>query len=308
MRNLLVIGSLNMDMMIHADKLPLLGETVMGKLHAYIPGGKGANQAYAASRLGAGVAMLGMVGRDGYGDALIKSLESCGTDTSLLRRSHAPTGLAVICVDKLANNTIVVISGANMHTDVNYIRNNSDAIMNSKVIMLQMEIPYDAVYEAIKIAHENGQKIVLNPAPAPKDIPQEVLRMVDYLTPNETELETLTGIPVCDEASAVKAGRMLISRGVKHVVATLGSQGALFISDGIEKLFPARKVKAVDTTAAGDTFNAAFAMEIANNKSIDEAIRFANTAAAISVTRNGAQTSIPTRDEVLMLMREDLLS
>lgn len=307
MRNLLVVGSLNMDMIIRTDKIPSVGETLMGELHAYVPGGKGANQACAGGRLGSGVAMLGTVGQDSFGEALIESLNSAGVDTSLMKYSYTATGLAVICVDKLANNSIVVIPGANKHTDVQYVRQNCDAIADSKVILLQMEIPHEAVYEAIRIAHKNKRTVVLNPAPAPENITDDILSMIDYLTPNETELESLTGISVTDEVSATKAGRALISRGVKHVIATLGSRGALFISDGIQELFPAHAVEAVDTTAAGDSFNAAFAIELANDRDFRESLIFASAAAAISVTRNGAQTSIPTRDEVKNFIREGIL-
>ncbi len=297
MRDILIIGSLNMDTVVRAQHIPVTGETVLGRFDANIPGGKGANQSCAAGRLGSSAAMLGLVGRDAFGDALIASLQASGVDTSLIGRSDAPTGQALICVNDQGNNAIIVLSNANGACDASVIRANENEIANSRFLMLQMEIPEEAVMEAIRLGKKHGCTVMLNPAPARRALPEEILPLIDYLTPNETELSVLTGLPANDPQEAAAAAKKLISAGVKTVIATLGSQGALYVTADAFRLFPAVKVQPVDTTAAGDTFNAAFAVRLAEGASIEEAVRFANAAAGISVTRRGAQPSIPTREE-----------
>ncbi len=299
----MVIGSLNMDMVLHTE-IPRVGETLLGRLNAYVPGGKGANQAYAGARLGASTAMLGKVGQDAFGDTLVEALRTAGVDTTLIARAEQQTGLAVICVNAAGDNSIVVLPGANEASDTAFIQANEAAIADSRVVLLQMEIPYPAVYEAIRIAKAHDRLVILNPAPAPDSLPDEVLRQMDYLTPNETELARLSGLPVTDRQSAAAAAQVLLARGVRGVLATLGSSGALLCTSASQRFFPAYRVEAVDTTAAGDTFSAAFATELARHGDADCAIRFATAAAAISVTRSGAQTSIPDRVEVEQWMKE----
>lgn len=297
MRDILVIGSLNMDMVIKTPHIPAPGETITGTFSAYLPGGKGANQACAAGKLGGSAAMLGMVGRDAFGESLLNSLRTAGVDTSLIGRCDEHTGQAIIYVGSTGNNSIVVLPGANQACDAAFVAAHEEEIAASRCVMLQMEIPFEAVCAALELAAKHGCKVVLNPAPAAGPLPASILKTVDFLTPNETELSLLTGLPVENDEQAVSAARSLIAEGVRCVLATLGSKGALLVTAQESRLFPACRVQPVDTTAAGDTFNAAFAVRMAEGASMEEAITFANAAAAISVTRPGAQPSIPSRAE-----------
>lgn len=306
MRDLLVIGSLNMDMVVRTPHIPRPGETLMGHFSGYVPGGKGANQAYAAGRLGGCIAMLGKVGQDEFGDALLNSLRGAGVDTSLIFKCAERTGQALICVGEDGGNSIVVLPGANACCDAEFICAHAADIADSRAIMLQMEIPHGAVYEAIRQAKKAGRMVFLNPAPAPDDIPDEIFPLIDYITPNETELEALTGVPAPDLEGAKKAAQALLKRGVAHVLATLGSKGALHVDSSGAVLYPGRRVSPVDTTAAGDTFNAAFAVRLMEGAPLAQAAAFANAAAAISVTRAGAQPSIPSREETDNLFKEDV--
>ena len=299
MAKILVAGSLNMDLRFSMKRMPLEGETVLADGLLYNPGGKGANQAAAAAKLGGDVAMLGAVGRDGFGDALAKSLADCGCDVSALRRVTAPTGTACIYVDEQGRNSIVVIAGANAYCDMEYLKECENALEQCDILMLQLEIPYDAVWYLAKKAHALGKTVILNPAPAPDEIPESVLKCVDWLTPNETELSRLTGMP-CEEPSEIgEAAAKLQTMGVKNVLVTVGSRGAYLCTAEGAELIPTEKVKAVDTTAAGDCFNGAFAVGLSEGLAPDEAVRFANKAASLSVTREGAQASLPGREEIV---------
>ena len=298
MAKILVAGSLNMDLCFSMKRMPLEGETVLGDGLLYNPGGKGANQAAAAAKLGGDVAMLGCVGEDGFGDTLEKSLAACGCDVSGLRRVTAPTGTASIYVDEKGRNSIVVIAGANAACDTEYLKACEAQLEACSILMLQLEIPYDAVWYLAKRAHALGKTVILNPAPAPDSIPKDVLKCVDWLTPNETELARLSGMP-CEEPTQVEeAAEVLRNRGVKNVLVTVGSHGAYLCTDSVCELIPAQHVKAVDTTAAGDCFNGAFAVALSEDRTPLEAVAFANRAAAVSVTRAGAQSSLPLREEV----------
>lgn len=300
MQNILVIGSLNTDMVIHTKEVPRVGQTVMGKLQGYVPGGKGANQAYAAAKLGTGVSMLGKVGDDDLGKQLIDNLSTVGVDVSGIScQKDETSGLAVIYVNENGNNSIVVLPAANSTCDVSFIKENEELISKSKIILIQLEIPLDAAYLAIELAHKHSCTVILNPAPAPDTIPDNVLGMVDYLTPNESELEKLSGISVTNKETARKASDILIKKGAKNVIATLGREGAIWVNDQGLKAFEVEDIEVVDTTAAGDTFNAAIAVGLSENMSIDEAIVFANKAARICVSRSGAQSSIPSRAEII---------
>lgn len=298
-KKILVIGSLNMDMVIPVKDLPQKGETILGGTPAYIPGGKGANQACAAGKLGGTVTMLGKVGRDEMGRTLKENLSAAGVDvTHVEETDKAPTGMAVIYVSETGSNSIVVVPGANSLCDVEYIQANEGLIAAHDIIVLQLEIPYDAVFRAIELAKKHNRLVVLNPAPAPDSLPKGVITNLDYITPNETELARIAGLPVGGVEEAIAAGKKLVGEGVGTVLATLGEQGALLVTKDRAEVIPTLKVDAVDTTAAGDTFNGAFVTALAEGRSEAESIAFGNKAAAISVTRKGAQTSIPTREEV----------
>ncbi|HSP48056.1 MAG TPA: ribokinase [Clostridiaceae bacterium] len=298
-KKILVVGSLNMDMVVDVQHIPVVGETIMGRNLNYIPGGKGANQAFSAGKLGGDVAMLGAVGEDEAGDKLILSLASAGVDTSRIRRAkELPTGTAIITVNDKGNNSIVVIGSANESCTVEYIRENEDLLEASDYIMLQMEIPLETIHYVISRAHDLGKTVILNPAPAPAEIAGEILMKIDFLTPNETELQILTG-EHADTLQGIEAGAAkLLRQGVRNVLVTLGERGAGHLEDNRLSVVPTRKVDAVDTTAAGDCFNGAFVVALAEGKTLEQAVAFAIAASSIAVTRKGAQTSIPEREEV----------
>lgn len=302
-KKILVIGSLNMDVVIEMKRMPIVGETVLGTQMTYVPGGKGANQAYAAARLGGNVKMLGCVGEDDFGRIQRNNLTECGVDTDDLKVTGMQgTGMASIYVDECGDNTVVVVPGANAECNVSYLKEKDEALQECDYVILQMEICSDAIYHAINRAKELGKTIILNPAPMPDSFPDEIFPMLDYITPNETELMKLCGRGGDSVEDYAKGARQLLEKGVKNVLVTLGKKGALFVNQELEALFPARKVTAVDTTAAGDCFNGAFAVALAEGKKLEEAIIFAIAASSIAVTRNGAQTSMPTREETNQIM------
>lgn len=299
-KGILVIGSLNMDLSIDLAKMPVTGETILGRGIAYKAGGKGANQACAAGKLGGRVRMLGCVGQDEFGQKLVKSLSESGVETDYIKESRdLPTGTAVIYVDDNGDNSIVVIPGANMACDIEYLKAQDEQFHWCDYVVLQMEIPYEAVWYSVKLAKELGKTVILNPAPAPDKIPEEILSLVDYLTPNETEIIALNGKSKDDIREGAEK---LLSRGVSNVIATLGDRGALLVNRYGETFYPARKVVSVDTTAAGDCFNGAMVAALAEGQSEAEAILFANIASSIAVTRKGAQESLPIREEVAVIM------
>lgn len=301
MKKIAVVGSLNIDMVARVAHMPVAGETIMGSGLSMVSGGKGANQAYAAGRLGGDVTMLGAIGDDEPGAAISRSLRQAKVNIEALRvSSELPTGTAWICINDQGNNTIVVLSGANKCCDVDYIETNRKQIENCDYLLVQFEIPLEAAVRAVEIAYGAGKIVILNPAPARVDFPVGVLEMVDLITPNETELFLLTGKRVKEptmEEIEVQAGEIL-KLGVKQVLVTLGDKGSMLACGRKRQFFAARKVKAVDTTAAGDCFNGALAVALAEGKSIEEAVYFASVASSIAVQRLGAQNSIPERAEV----------
>ena len=298
-KNILIIGSLNTDLVVSVQRMPLMGETVLGKSISYVQGGKGANQAYAAARAGGNVTMLGCVGADEFGSVQIENLSNAGVDVSKIKISDkSPTGTAIIYVDEKGNNSIVVVAAANNDCNVEYIKENDDVLQACDYIMMQMEIPWETNYYAIKRAKQLGKTIILDPAPVSDPLPDEIYPMIDYITPNETEIMKLTSVKVSSIDDAEKGAKALLEKGVENVVVTLGKAGAMHVTNSQSRLFPARQVAAVDTTAAGDCFNAVFAAVLAEGKSEDEAIEIANTASSISVRKIGAQSSIPSRDEI----------
>ena len=300
---ILIVGSLNMDMTISMKRMPQKGETVMGKSLSYIPGGKGANQACASGKLGGRTTMLGCVGKDSFGKQQLENLKKSNIEISNINEIETePTGTAVIYVEDEGDNSIVVVAGANSCCDKDYLIKHDFLFYSHDYFVFQMEIPYEAVYYGISRAKELGKTTILNPAPAPDQIPDKILEKIDYLTPNETELIKLSGFSSVSEETIRKGARVLMSRGVKNVLVTLGDKGVLLVNQNTEKIFPARKVQAIDTTAAGDCFNGAFVVALAEGRKLEDAISFANLASSIALTRKGAQSSIPDRKEVEALI------
>ena len=300
MKKVLVIGSLNLDMTVQVDHTPVVGETILSKRMDTNAGGKGANQACALGKLEADVTILGAVGKDMYADVQMNSLSAANVNTSrILVKEDVGTGLALITVNKEGNNNIIVVSGANATLSPKDIDDNLDIIMKSDIVILQLEIPLETVCYAAKIAKKLGKIVILDPAPAPENFPEELYAYVDIIKPNETELEILTGIEH-PEDHLEEATEFIRKKGVKDVIVTLGEKGVYMNSAklGIERV-PAISVKAIDTTAAGDSFTAALAVMLAKGKALKDAVEFANYVAAIVVTRKGAQSSIPTLKEVM---------
>ena len=305
MKKILVAGSTNMDFVAQVHHIPAVGETILSSSFARIPGGKGANQACACGRLGGNTVFLSAVGKDGLGSVAIENLLAAGVDCSKVRfRDDLSTGLALISVNQEGDNSIIVIPGANRACDTDYLREQEALIREADIVMAQMEIPHEAVYWLMKTAHDAGKVTILNPAPAPDSIPEDIYPALTYMTPNETELKKLTGCETDDPEQIARAAEQLIAAGVGNVIVTLGSRGALLKNREKEALFPPPPAKAVDTTAAGDTFNGALAVMLAEGAPVEKAIRFANAAASITVSRKGAQISVPDRAEAEQKMKE----
>lgn len=296
--NILVVGSTNTDMVVQTEHLPRPGETVLGGTFLMNPGGKGANQAVAAARLGGEVVFVCKTGQDLFGQNTRQILKKENMDTTcVLLDDEQPSGVALITVDEKGENCISVASGANAHLLPEDLMTIHEVIEKADIVLMQLEIPLETVEYVADEANRMGKMVVLNPAPA-RELPESLLSNLSMITPNETEASLLSGVEVTDEASAVEAARALTKMGVKRVVITLGSKGALSFVNGKSELIRALKVKAVDTTAAGDVFNGALVVALAEGQNFSEAIRFANKASAISVTRAGAQASIPNREEL----------
>ena len=297
MAKILVLGSSNTDMTVRTAALPRPGETLIGGGFVMGPGGKGANQAVAARRLGGDAALVCKVGRDMFGDNAILHYEREGLDTRGILVSELPSGVALINVDAKGENSIVVAPGANMDLTEEDIERVSDLIREADIVLLQPEIPSPSGLAAARIAHAGGAQVVLNPAPY-AEVPDELFRYVDLFIPNETELSAYTGITVCDRKSALGAADIMLARGVKKIIVTLGSKGSL-IYDGKEVCdVAACPVEAVDTTAAGDTYCGALCVGLSEGLTLQEAAVFASKASALSVTRPGAQNSMPYRKEI----------
>ncbi len=297
-RKIVVIGSCNTDMVINLDRLPLPGETLLGGQFFMNSGGKGANQAVAAARLGGKVIFIAKVGNDPFG---IRSLdqykaEGIGTKHVLVDKEH-PSGVALILVDSHGENSIAVASGANAYLMPKDIDEAQSAIKDSDIVLMQLETPMETVERAALIAKQEGKKVILNPAPA-QPLSASLLECLYMLIANETEAEFISGVQITDMNSVARAADIICSKGVENVVITLGSKGAFIKERGAYHQVPALKVKAVDATAAGDTFCGAVCVALAEDKGITEAVEFANRAAAVTVTRMGAQSSLPYRREV----------
>lgn len=299
MKRIIVIGSSNTDMVIKTEKIPMPGETILGGTFLMNPGGKGANQAVAASRLGGKVTFIAKIGDDLFGNQITGILKKEGIDTSyIVKDSGLPSGIALITVDEEGENSIVVAPGSNHNLMVQDI--DSDILTGDKfkVMLLQLEIPLMTVEYTALTAAESGIKVILNPAPAQK-LHDYLLRHIWLITPDESEVEILTGIKVHNQFTAEAAATSLLKRGVKNVIITMSARGAFVKSEDFTEMFPGIQVKAVDTTGAGDVFNAALAVATAEGKGLRDAVIFANKAASICVTRMGAQASAPYREEII---------
>ena len=297
MNKIIVIGSSNTDMVVRSERLPRAGESVIGGDFMMAGGGKGANQAVAVARMGHRVQFVAAVGNDIFGDAAIEGYKNFGIDTSLIVRKNEPSGVALIMVDGAGQNSISVALGANNSLSAEDVAPALETIEAGDIVLLQLEIPMATVDACVAAAAAKGARVILNPAPA-AIVSKDTLSKLYLITPNQTEAQTLTGIEVTDIASAETAAQKLVAQGVGRVVITMGSQGAYLYQDGVGELVPAHKVDAVDTTAAGDVYNGALCAALAEGTTLLDALYFAAKASAISVTRAGAQPSIPTRNEV----------
>ncbi len=299
MARIIVIGSSNTDMVIRSKKLPAPGETILGGTFLMNPGGKGANQAVAAARLGGNVTFVTKTGNDIFGSEAVQLFNKEGINSKYsVTDNENPSGVALINVDENGENCIVVASGSNGTLTPGDINNEVFTTNPADLFLMQLEIPLETVVYAAKRASDCGSKVVLNPAPA-QNLPDELLRCLYLITPNETEAELLTGVKVTDSDSAEKASRYLREKGVQNVIITMGRSGAFLSSDTISQIIRGTPVKAIDTTAAGDVFNGALTVAVAEGMGLAEATVFANKAAAISVTRMGAQASAPFRREII---------
>lgn len=299
---IVVVGSSNTDMIIKLDRIPRAGETVLGGEFATAAGGKGANQAVAAARAGGEVTFVARVGQDMFGERAVSGFVQDGIHTQhIVRDAQAPSGVALIFVAHDGENSIAVAGGANARLSPDDVTKAESAIARANNLLIQLETPLETVQAAAACAFRAEVPVILNPAPARK-LPSELLKLVSILTPNETEIELLTGIAVADDGSAARAAEQLLGQGVRRVIITLGSRGAFVAGDSFRQLVPGFEVKPVDTTAAGDVFNGALAVALGQGQPLLQAVRFANAAAAISVTRFGAQPSAPVRQEIEALL------
>ena len=297
-----VVGSLNMDLVVRSSRIPQPGETIIGGEFRTVPGGKGANQAVAAARMGAEVSMVGRLGQDAFAQPLLENLSAAGIDhTFVMQDSGAATGVALIVVDDAGENSIVVASGANMRLSPADVDAAASSITTADVLLLQLENPLETVSRAAELARQHGVRVILNPAPA-RPLPEKLLSLVDVLIPNETEAALLTGLPVSAKEEAAVAAAAIQGLGVGSVILTLGERGAFLAQGEATQSIVAFEVTPVDTTAAGDAFVGGFAVALAEGRSMAEAVRWGNAAGALATTKLGAQPSLPTRAAVEALL------
>ena len=301
-----VFGSINMDLVVRTPRLPTPGETLTGHTFFTAPGGKGANQAVACARLGVPTRMVGRVGDDLFGEQLRASLRSFGVQDDGVLTTPGPSGVALIAVDDTAENTIVIVPGANGAVSIADIPRLERALDGARALLLQLEVPIETVVAAARAAHTRGVTVILDPAPA-LPLPDELYALADIITPNEHEATTLTGIAIHDDQGAIAAARALIARGARRVALKLGARGALTADAEGEQFWSPFTVTPVDTVAAGDAFNGGLAVALSEGRSFNEAIRWGLAAGALSVTRHGAQPSMPERNEVLTLLAQERL-
>ena len=301
---IVVVGSSNMDLVVKSPRIPAKGETILGGDFIMTPGGKGANQAVAAAKLGAEVFFVAKLGDDIFGRQSLSNFQKVAVHTDyVVQTKDAPSGVALITVDDAGDNVIVVAPGANLKLSPEDVRKAQPAIASSGAVAAQLEVPLETVEFTARLANDAGVPFILDPAPAQK-LSDEFLRMVDVLTPNETEAEILTGIKVTDEDSALVAAKDLLGRGVKAVILTMGAKGYLLATKDAAEFVPSVKVDAVDATAAGDAFTGSLAVGLAQGKTLGDAALFANHVAALSVTKMGAQSSMPDAEQVENFIRQ----
>jgi ribokinase len=300
---ILVIGSINYDLVVYAQRYPKPGETIMGTNFHSFPGGKGANQAIAAARLGGNVQMVGRIGKDSFGEELLHNLKQNQVNTETVLSVDHPTGIAMITVDENGQNSIIVVPGANATLTKNYINEIKDMIQEAKILIVQIEIPLDSVIQAIDIAYGAGVTILLNPAPATK-IPIETLRKATFIIPNESELALLSGSETNNFSDCRQAANHLFEAGCKQIILTRGEHGAYYLSPDHQIFAPPFNVPVVDTTAAGDAFIGGFATALANDIDLHPALLRASAAGALAVTKAGAQTSLPDQSELETFLKK----
>ncbi|TFZ53596.1 ribokinase [Serratia proteamaculans] len=295
---LVVLGSINADHILNIEQFPQPGETVIGKQYKVAFGGKGANQAVAAGRSGADIAFIACVGADDIGERIRQQLATDRIDTQPIEAiAENTTGVALIFVNAEGENVIGIDAGANAAVTPDYLARYQQKVIDADALLMQLESPLETVITAAGLAKQHQTQVILNPAPA-RELPDELLAMIDMITPNETEAQRLTGIAVNNDDDAARAAQALHNKGIATVIITLGSRGVWLSENGKGKLVPGFRVKAVDTIAAGDTFNGALVTALLEGKTMAEAVRFAHAAAAIAVTRPGAQPSVPWREEI----------
>lgn len=298
MNKILVIGSSNMDLVVQVPRCPAAGETLFGSSFTTNYGGKGANQAVAVARIGSGVTFMTKLGNDTFGQQMRQHFSEEGMDlTHILTDAESPTGTALITVEDKGENRIIVVPGANARLTENDVESLSDEINSCRFVLTQLEIPLPTVLHIAEMTSAAGKQLILNPAPA-RPLPNSLLQKVFLITPNETEAEILTGIRVSDAESARRAALWFREKGIQQIVITMGSQGAFVFTDDFQGMVPSYKVKAIDTTAAGDVFNSALTVALSEGKTTADAARFGCAASALAVMRPGAQSSIPTRTEI----------
>ncbi|MCL2893864.1 ribokinase [Brenneria tiliae] len=295
---LVVLGSINADHILNLEQFPRSGETVIGKQYRIAFGGKGANQAVAAGRSGADISFIACVGDDDIGARIRRQLSDDGIDVSAVEAvAGETTGVALIFVNGEAENMIAINAGANAAVTPDYLGRHQQQIIDASALLMQLESPLETVLAAARLAHKHHTRVILNPAPA-CELPDELLALVDMITPNETEAQRLTGVAVETEADAARAAQVLHDKGIASVLITLGSRGVWLSENGHGQRIPGYRVQAVDTIAAGDTFNGALVTALLENRPMSSAVKFAHAAAAIAVTRPGAQPSVPWREEI----------
>jgi ribokinase len=295
--SLIVFGSINMDLVVKTPRLPSPGETLQGEHFFTAPGGKGANQAVAAARLGALTYLVGRVGKDSLGEELLAHLNETGVQTEGVQiDAETSSGVAMIAVDQKSENTIIIIPGANGKVAGSDVERLTDLLPHARALLLQLEVPLPGIKLAAKAAQEAGVKVILDPAPAPESLPDELYSLIDIITPNETEAKRLTGLDLAEEENCIKAAEKLLERGVKTVVLKLGSRGVFCMNVAEHFRVEAFPVQAIDTVAAGDAFNGAMAAAFEQGLSLREAVIWGTAAGALATTKSGAQPSLPDRE------------